>query len=137
MSKVSTLPGVFPLGEDREFLSESEWVILKLLCRPVATLAEAEAQELSAATGGQITPERCDQLIRIVRIHRLAGLGSWAARLLAESGFDDQDLLTRDIADIVARVNETLGYPVFNAATARALADLQRQWRSEAGMEQA
>ncbi|RMH59620.1 MAG: hypothetical protein D6678_07490 [Zetaproteobacteria bacterium] len=136
MSKVSTLPGAFPLGEDREFLSESEWVILKLLCRPVATLAEADASELSAATGGQITPERCDELIRIVRIQRLAGLGSWAARLLAEAGFDDEQLLSCEMGEVVARVNASLGYPVFNAATERALVDLQRQWRMAKGMEQ-
>jgi len=132
MSQVQTLRGVFPLGEDREFLSESEWVILKLLCRPVDALINADADELSQATGGQISPERCDELIRTVRIHQLEGLGSWAARLLAGCGFNDADVRQRNAADIVDAVNASLGYPVFNAATMHALAALQQQWRSNA-----
>ncbi len=137
MSKVQTLPGAFPLGEDREFLSESEWVILKLLCRPVNDLADADADELSQATGGQIAPARCDELIRTVRIRRLEGLGSWAARLLAGCGLDDSDLLRQDVRDIVDQVNASLGYPVFNDATMHALAGLQQQWRKSAADDSA
>jgi len=129
MNNVQTLPGAFPLGEDRDFLSESEWVILKLLCRPVNTLVDADAEELSQETGGQISPARCDELIRTVRIHQLDGLGSWAARLLAGCGFSDTDLLRQDVADMVDRVNASLGYPVFNAATMHALEVLQQRWR--------
>ncbi|MDQ7012163.1 MAG: hypothetical protein Q9M29_10100 [Mariprofundaceae bacterium] len=128
-AEVRALPGVFPLHEDREFLKESEWVILKLLCRPVETLADADAEELSRACGGQITVARCDELIRTVRIASLDGLGSWIARLLAEAGFSDTDVRTLPASRLMGRINERAGYPLCNDASMRALAELQRQWQ--------
>ncbi len=129
MASVQALPGAFPLHEDREFLSESEWVIFKLLCRPVDSLAGAEPAELSAATGGQVSPARCDELIRIVRIKALPGLGSWIARLMAEAGLSDHDVRTLPAERIAERINRKAGYPICNEATTRALAALQLQWR--------
>ncbi len=131
MGQVSRLPGSFPLHEDRDFLSESEWVILQLLRRPVESLADADADELSAATGGQIRPERCRQLIEIVRIHRLPGLGSWIARLMVEAGLSAEDVRSRPAEELTARINEHAGYPLCNAATTRALAALQAGWNTE------
>ncbi|HXH73284.1 MAG TPA: hypothetical protein VNI58_10760 [Mariprofundaceae bacterium] len=129
MSNVKALPGAFPLHENRDFLRESEWVILKLLCRPLDSLQGEQPETLSAATGGQISVERCDELIRIVRIGKLPGLGSWIARILAENGFDDHDIRSRDAADVTAKVNARAGYPLCNDATTRALAALQLQWK--------
>lgn len=129
MSNVQVLPGAFPLHEDRNFLSESEWVIFKLLCRPLESFVDAEAAELSTATGNQVSVERCEQLIRIVRIQRLAGLGSWIARILAEAGFSDSDVRELDAGEISERVNRKMGYPLLNDATTRALAALQLQWK--------
>jgi len=128
-AEVRALPGAFPLHEDREFLKESEWVILKLLCRPVETLADADAGELSRACGGQIAVARCDELIRTVRIAALDGLGSWIARLLAEAGFSDEDVRTLPAQTLTRRINERAGYPLCNDATTRALATLQQQWK--------
>jgi hypothetical protein len=126
---VKSLPGAFPLHEDRDFLSESEWVVLKLLCRPINSLAEENPQVLSEATGGQITPERCDELIRIVRIHALPGLGSWIARLMAETGLSDHDVRTQPAEAIMQKINARAGYPICNQATVHALERLQLQWK--------
>ena len=131
MGQVSRLPGAFPLHEDRDFLSESEWVILQLLRRPLESLAEADADELSAATGGQIRPERCRQLIEIVRIHRLPGLGSWIARLMVEAGLTEHEVKSLPADEVTARINDHAGYPLCNPATTRALAALQGSWRME------
>jgi len=135
MNNVKAMPGAFPLHENRDFLRESEWVILKLLCRPLDSLQDDQPDSLSAATGGQITPERCDELIRIVRINKLSGLGSWIARILAENGFDDRDIRTHDAAQITAKVNARAGYPLCNDATTRALAALQLQWKGAASQD--
>jgi len=128
-NKVQALPGAFPLHENRDFLSESEWVIFRLLCRPVASFAEADAEDLSAATGHQVTPERCRTLIRIVRIQQLPGLGSWISRLLAEAGFSDHEIKNLPALQITGHLNEKLGYTLCNHATTRALASLQLQWK--------
>jgi len=127
-AQVQTMPGTFPLHEDRNFLRESEWVILKLLCRPVDSLAAADANELSNASGGQLLPKRCRQLINIVRISNLSGLGTWIARLMVEAGMDAQALLPLSAEDIVHRVNTHAGYPICNQTTVHALADLQTSW---------
>jgi len=132
MGAVQALPGAFPLHEDRDLLSEREFVIFKLLCRPLASFAEAEAVELSQATGDQISPERCDQLIRAVRIHALPGLGSWIARLMAETGLNDASVRSSDAATVVAQINRKMGYPICNDATVHALERLQREWRGMA-----
>jgi len=129
MNKVQALPGVFPLHEDRNFLSESEWVIFKLLCKPVESFADEDAQALSEATGNQVSHERCDELIRMVRISQLQGLGSWIARLLAEAGLSDTDLRNREASEITGSVNSKAGYNICNEATTRALAALQLQWK--------
>lgn len=128
MNKAPTRDRSFPLHEDREFLSESEWVIFKLLCRPVDSFAHADAHELSEATGGQVSVSRCDQLIRTVRIRQLPGLGSWIARLLAEAGFDRDDLCRLPAKVVAARLNEHLGYPICNQATIQRLDELRMQW---------
>ena len=129
MNNVQALPGAFPLHEDRDFLSESEWVIFKLLCRPVESFADDNAEALSAATGHQVSKERCDELIRIVRISQLQGLGTWISRLLAEAGFNDMDLREAKAESITAGVNEKAGYNLCNEATTRAMQALQLQWK--------
>jgi len=129
MSNIQSLPGAFPLHENRDFISESEWVIFKLLCRPIDSFTNAEAEELSAATGGQVSIERCDELIRIVRIKSLPGLGSWIARLLGEAGLNENDIRHLPATEITERINHKSGYPLCNEATTRALAALQLQWK--------
>jgi len=129
MSTVQTLPGAFPLHQDRDFLAESEWVIFKLLCRPLASFADSNAAELSAATGNQVSPARCDELIRIVRIHQLEGLGSWIARILAQAGLSERDMLNVSADVITDQVNRKLGYRLCNNATVQAISALQRQWK--------
>lgn len=131
MTNVQALPGTFPLHEDRDFLSESEWVIFKLLCKPIESIAEEQADALSEATGGQVTPERCDELIRIVSIAQLPGLGTWISRLLAEAGFGEDDLRNKEAGELTEQINIKAGYPICNEATARALHKLQLQWRGE------
>ncbi|TLS76202.1 hypothetical protein FE236_07390 [Mariprofundus erugo] len=117
----------FPLQEEKDFLSESEWVIFKLLCKPVDSFIDSDADELSKATGGQVSPERCDELIRIVRIRHHAGVGSWIARIFAQAGLSHMDILQRPATEIAAIVNDKLGYPLCNEATCDALAQLQQQ----------
>ena len=129
MSKIQSLPGAFPLHEDRDFISESEWVIFKLLCRPIDSFADVDAEELSQATGGQVSVERCDELIRIVRIKALPELGSWIARLFAEAGMNDTHIRELPASEITTRINTKSGYPLCNEATTRALAALQLKWR--------
>jgi len=132
MNNVQALPGAFPLHEDRNFLSESEWVIFKLLCKPLDAFTDEDPEELSAATGNQVSVQRCDELIRIVRIEQLPGLGSWIARLLAEAGFSDADLRNRDAAELTNAINAKAGYNICNEATTRALGALQMQWKGAA-----
>lgn len=129
MGSVQALPGAFPLHEDKDFITESEWVILKLLCRPLLEIDGTDAEELSKASGGQITVERADELIRIVRISKLPGLGTWIARLLGEAELDAEQVKTMPPEEIMGRVNKRMGYPLCNDATIRALADLQLQWK--------
>ena len=131
-AQLKSLPGTFPLHEDKPFINESEWVILKLLCRPLDSLADADAEELAQASGGQFTVQRCRELIAIVRISRLPGLGSWMARLLVESGVDEQDVLHSPADEVCARINAHMGYTICNAATSRALNGLQAEWRNGA-----
>jgi len=129
MSNVKAFPGTFPLHEDRNFLAESEWVIFKLLCRPVDSFTEDDPEALSVATGNQVTPARCDELIRIVRINQLAGIGSWISRIFAEAGLNDSDIRELPAEEITDRVNTKAGYRICNEATTRALALLQLQWK--------
>ncbi len=131
MAQIHNLPGAFPLHEDRDFLSEREWVILKLLCRTTSSLATAEANELSRASGGQLTPERCRQLINIARIASLPGLGTWIARLMSEAHLDAESVRRLPAEVIARRINTHAGYPVCNAATMRALARLQSMWAAD------
>lgn len=128
MAQVHTLPRVFPLHEDRDFLSESEWVILRLLCRPLGQLATSEAAELSRASGGQISEQRAQVLIQIARIAALPGLGTWIARLMAEAGLTEEDVHRLPAAAIVARINTRTGYGLCNRATEHAITRLQREW---------
>ncbi len=129
MNNVQALPGTFPLHEDKNFITESEWVILKLLCRPVDALGETDAKEVSHASGGQIKVERAEELIRIVQIKSLPGLGSWIARLMAEAGLNIGQVKTLPADEIMNLINECSGYPLCNDATVRALSDLQLQWK--------
>jgi len=128
-SNTQTLPGAFPLHADKNFLNESEWVILKLLCRPVDSLIDDDPAALSLATGKQISPARCDELIRIVKIKTLPGLGSWISRLMAEADLDPHALMSLPAETIVERINRHLGYPICNQATSHALQNLQLQWK--------
>ena len=129
MNNVQALPGTFPLHEDKNFITESEWVILKLLCRPLDKIGGTNAEELSQASGGQIKVERANELIHIVQIAELPGIGSWIARLMAEAGLDLEQVKTRSADEIMNLINEHSGYPLCNDATVRALADLQLQWK--------
>ncbi len=131
MNTVQALPGAFPLHADKDFLSESEWVIFKLLCRPVESFPDSTAEELSLATGNQVSTERCDELIRIVQINALSGLGSWIARLLAEAGLNEARVRTDSAANIMQEVNKKAGYAICNEATVHALNSLQKQWKGE------
>jgi len=128
MGGVTTMRGVFPLHEDKSYTSESEWVILKLLCRPLNELDQTYAAELSAASGGQISEARCDELIRIVRISRLPGLGTWMARLLAEINLDVDQVMNDDATVMMEAVNRRAGYAICKEATCRAFVRLQQQW---------
>ncbi|MDQ6974461.1 MAG: hypothetical protein Q9M10_06215 [Mariprofundaceae bacterium] len=132
MTKVQALPGVFPLHTDKTFLTESEWVIFKLLCRPIQSLADDDAESLSLATGHQVSVARCDELIRTVQIHQLSGLGSWMSRLLAEVGCDVLQVQTDDAHTLMQKVNEKAGYKICNDATVQALSQLQLQWKGAA-----
>jgi len=131
-AQIQAMPGTFPLHENRDFLRESEWVVLKLLCRPVDSLATTDADELSSASGGQLSPERCQQLINIVRISNLPGLGTWIARLMSEADLDVEALLALPAEDIVYHVNTHAGYPICNPATMHAIAELQSSWTNAA-----
>ncbi|RMH50523.1 MAG: hypothetical protein D6682_06650 [Zetaproteobacteria bacterium] len=124
----------FPLHEERPLCSPREEVILRLLCRPLPSLAGEDPEALSRATGGQIDPERCAELIRAVEIAALPGLGSWIARLMAESGLSAEDLRRLSAAEVVARIHLRTGYPVCNDATVEALARMQREWRAMGGV---
>lgn len=128
MAQIQTLPGAFPLHEDREFLTESEWVILKLLCRPIGALVDMEPGELSAASGGQISLQRCRDLIHIVCLSRLPGLGTWIARIMVEAGWDEHAVRTRPAGEIMEKINRHAGYTICNQASIRALAELQTSW---------
>lgn len=128
MGEVQSLPGTFPLHQNQEFLSESEWIILKLLCRPLEGLGDADAAELSQATGGQLSEARCDELIRILGINALPGLGSWIARLMAEAGMNAHDIRTLAAETIMQRINDHAGYPLCNRASVQALQALQESW---------
>jgi hypothetical protein len=129
MNNVQALPGAFPLHADKDFITESEWVILKLLCRPVMDIDGTHAEEISHASGGQIKVKRAEELIRIVQISKLPGLGTWIARLMGEAGLDVEQVKTLSAEEIMGRINERMGYPLCNDATIRALSDLQLQWK--------
>jgi len=128
MSNVQALPGVFPLHEDREFLSEREWVCLQLICHSKRTLADADATALSEATAGQISVERARDIIETARIARLEGLGTWIARLMVQAGLDAGSVRSMPAEEVMARINTHAGYTLCNAATVRALKDLQAAW---------
>ncbi len=130
MNTVTTIRGLFPLHEDKNYTSESEWIILKLLCRPLNGLDQTNALELSQASGGQISEARCDTLIRIVQISKLSGLGTWMARLLADIGLNTNQVIHNDAAIIMDTINKRAGYPICNDVTTRAFARLQKEWIS-------
>ncbi len=136
-NNVHSLPGAFPLHQDKDYISESEWVIWKLLCRPLASLPESSPEELSASTGGQISKDRCDELIRIANIATLSGLGTWIARLLAETGYDVNEVCDKPASILLDTINKRLGYKLCNEATIRAFENLQIQWRGEESAKQA
>jgi hypothetical protein len=135
MNTVKALPGAFPLHVDKNFLSESEWVIFKLLCRPIESFPENTAEELSHASGKQVSIKRCQELIHIVQISQLSGLGSWIARLLVEAGWNIDDVRNRDAKTILTAVNDKAGYMICNEASIHALANLQLQWKGETQLE--
>jgi hypothetical protein len=128
MGNVQSLPGIFPLGEDRDFLSEREWTCLRLVCHDKKTIADAKPEALSRATAGQIGTTRAAVLIQTARIARFPGLGSWIARLMAEAGWCEEDIRCRPAADIMAAINRQTGYAICNRATEHALNELQARW---------
>ena len=128
MGNVQPLPGIFPLAENRDFLSEREWTCLRLICHDRKTIADAKPEQLSRATAGQISAKRADVLIQTARIARLPGLGSWIARLMAEAGWREEDVRHRPAGEIMAAVNRQVGYPICNPATEHALTALQTSW---------
>ncbi|MDQ7001871.1 MAG: hypothetical protein Q9N02_04195 [Ghiorsea sp.] len=130
-NNVHAMPGAFPLHLDKNYISESEWVILQLLCRPLPSLPENTPEELSEATGSQISVARCDELIRIANIATLSGLGTWISRLLAETDYHVHDVCDKPANDLLDGINKRLGYPLCNDATVRAFELLQLQWRGE------
>jgi len=132
VSNIRTLPGVFPLHEDREFLSEREWVCLQLICRSRQSLAHAAPDELSQATANQIGIERAREIIHTAQIAQLDGLGSWIARLMAQAGLNRDEIRSLPAKNIMARVNRNAGYELCNAATVHALTGLQQAWRNTA-----
>lgn len=123
-------PELFPLGENRPFLSEREWTCLRLICHNENSIADCEASELVEATAHQIDNNRASQLIEISRISRLPGLGTWMARLLVEAGIVIQDLTSIPADQILQRVNTRVGYPICNAACIAAFTLLQATWRN-------
>jgi len=129
VSAVLALPGVFPLHEDRDLLSERESVIFRLLCRPLESLIGEDAEALSAATGDQVSVARCQQLINAVEIAALPGLGMWIARLMAEAGLTVDAVRSNSALSVMSAVNGHAGYRICNDATIHALAHLQREWR--------
>ncbi|MDX8387422.1 MAG: hypothetical protein R8M46_02665 [Ghiorsea sp.] len=130
-NNIQSLPGAFPLHLDKNYISESEWVIWKLLCRPLVSLPESSPAELSLSTGVQISEERCDELIRIANIATLTGLGTWISRLLAQTGYDVNEVCDKPASVLLDTVNKRLGYQLCNDATIRAFENLQLQWRGE------
>jgi len=133
---IRSLPGAFPLHQDKTYISESEWVIWKLLCRPIASLPESTPEELSLATGGQISEARCDELIRIANIATLTGLGTWIAKLLGETAYNVNEVCDKPAKILLDGINKRLGYKLCNEATIRAFEKLQLQWRGENNAEQ-
>ena len=131
MGNVQSLPGAFPLHDNKDFLSEREWVCLRLICHTQETLADADPAELSAATAGQISEERAAQLVNISRIARDYGLGTWFARLAVEADFDVESLRITPAEVIMQAINNRAGYVICNPATMRALADMQGQWQQQ------
>jgi len=130
MSVVQALPGVFPLHEDRDLLSEREAVIFKLLCRSLPSFKGESAAVLSQATGDQVTVTRCQQLIHAVEIADLSGLGMWIARLMAEAGLTAENVRNNSAVSVMSAVNGHIGYRICNDATIHALEHLQREWSS-------
>ncbi len=136
MGAVQSLPGVFPLQEDRELLSERERVIFQLLCRPLASFVGEDAEALSRATGDQVPVDRCRQLINAVEIAQLPGLGMWIARLMAEAGLTADAVRGNSPLSVISAVNGRVGYRICNDATIHALEHLQREWRGIANSPQ-
>ena len=135
-NNILSLPGSFPLHQDKTYITESEWVIWKLLCRPLDTLPQSTPAELCAATGGQISEARCDELIRIANIATLTGLGTWISRLLAECGYDVNEVCDKPANVLLDSINKRMGYKLCNDATIRAFEKLQLQWRGEENAKQ-
>jgi len=133
MLPAKELPARFPLYENRDFLSEREWVCLRLICHTADSIADADPLALAEATAHQIGPERAARLVEMARIARLPGLGSWISRLLVDAGIDSTTIRTLSADEIVARVNQVFGYPICNPATASELAQLQATWADLSG----
>ncbi len=131
MSNVQSLPGAFPLHENKDFLSEREWVCLRLICHSQETIADADPKELSAATAGQISPDRATQIVNIARIARDYNLGTWFSRLAAEADFDAESLRSTPAEVIMQAINNRAGYIICNQATVHALAAMQAKWQND------
>jgi len=132
MNNVQTLPGVFPLHEDREYLSEREWVCLQLTCHSRKSLVDVSPENLSRATAGQISVARANEIIHTAQIARLDGLGSWIARLMVQAGLNADSVRSLPAAEVMGLVNKNAGYKLCNAASIRGLTGLQQVWSNSA-----
>jgi len=122
------LPDVFPLHEDKDFLTGREWVCLRLLCLNMKNLADILPEALSKSTNQQIELSRAQQIVNTAKIARLQGLGTWFSRLVVDAGFEYDDMIKQPAQAITSRINQHLGYPICNAKTAQSLQTLQQQW---------
>jgi len=122
------LPDIFPLHEDKDFLTGREWVCLRLLCINKHTLDDAIPEELSASTNQQVELSRAKEIVNIAKIARLQGVGTWFARLMVESGLTYKDMLNFPSSKLTTQVNAHFGYAICNAKTMEALQELQEQW---------
>ncbi|MDQ6961597.1 MAG: hypothetical protein Q9M28_03575 [Mariprofundaceae bacterium] len=122
------LPELFPLHEDKDFLTGREWVCLRLLCLDMRNLADTLPQTLCESTNQQVELARAQEIINIAQIARLEGLGTWISRLMVESGLVFSNIKTMPSSDIANSVNQHLGYPICNQKTIQSLEALQQQW---------
>jgi len=122
------LPTIFPLHEDKDFLTGREWVCLRLLCLNMSSLADMKPEKLCESTNQQIELIRAQQIVDIAKTARLQGLGTWFSRLAIDAGISYQEIIQIPAYTTAERINQHLGYPICNKKTIQALQQLQQQW---------